>query len=60
MIDNWMKKHLVSNNKCNITTYNAQIFLQGMTKNVRFIFSVGDYIGENRQLVTDEPVDFEK
>jgi hypothetical protein len=22
--------------------YNAQIFLQGMTKNVRFTFSVGD------------------
>ena len=42
MIEIWMKQHLVSDIHCDIVINNAQIFVQGMTNNVRFTFRVDD------------------
>ena len=42
MIELWMKKPLESDNNCNIINIECFVCLQGLSKNVRFTFSVGD------------------
>ena len=42
MIRNWMKHDLVSDSNCDVMNLKCQLFLRGLTNNVRLAISVGD------------------